>query len=100
MRISEQLATVVHTPGRRMQRTSGQSTCEKGAVNSSLIVERNGWGCGSTRALRLNCSSLAPKGQFKCPVDLVIVWGVVEAMLDPLTVAVERILDEDSPLLG
>ena len=33
-------------------------------------------------------------------VDLVIVWDVVETKLAPLKSAVERILDEDSPLLG
>lgn len=33
-------------------------------------------------------------------VDLVIVWDVLETKLGPLVSAVERILDEDSPLLG
>ena len=33
-------------------------------------------------------------------VDLVIVWDVVETKLSPLAAAVERILDEDQPLLG
>ena len=33
-------------------------------------------------------------------VDLVIVWDAVETKLAPLESAVERILDEDSPLLG
>lgn len=33
-------------------------------------------------------------------VDLVIVWDVVESKLGPLAGAVERILDEDSPLVG
>ena len=33
-------------------------------------------------------------------VDLAIVWDVLENKLCPLAAAVERILDEDSPLLG
>ena len=33
-------------------------------------------------------------------VDLVIVWDVVETKLGPLHAAIERILDQDEPLLG